>query len=145
MSGRDNIPISQEILELLLIPSTATLTSVLNKKGLWNTFMHGVAPLKPGMKMVGPAFTMRYIPAREDLDRTGAVDNLKDVQRIGIEQIQPGEVLVIDARGIAGRGPWARSWLPGYTCGARPGSLAMAHTGIVRPSRRLGCRPMQRL
>lgn len=60
--------------------------------------MHGVAPLRPNMKMAGPAFTLRYIPMREDLD-PGTVDNLKDVQRIGIEQIGEGEVLVIDARG----------------------------------------------
>jgi regulator of RNase E activity RraA len=49
--------------------------------------------------MAGPAFTLRYIPAREDLDRGQPTDNLTDVQRIGIEQIGPGEVLVIDARG----------------------------------------------
>lgn len=97
-------PISQNIIDQLLIPSTATLTSVLNKRGLWNTFMHGVRPLKPDMKMAGPAFTMRYIPAREDIDHTGTVDNLTDIQRIGIEQIGPGEVLVIDARGVTNAG-----------------------------------------
>jgi regulator of RNase E activity RraA len=91
--------ISQEVLALLAIPSTATLTTVLNHKGLWNTFMEEVRPLKPGMRLVGPAFTMRYIPAREDLDRGGVIDNLTDVQRVGIEQIPPGAVLVIDARG----------------------------------------------
>ena len=100
----DTIDISQHTLHALRIPSTATLTSVLNKKGLWNTFMHGVQPLKPGMKMVGLAFTMRYIPAREDLDRGGSVDNRTDIQRLGIEQIQPGEVLVIDARGQTAAG-----------------------------------------
>ena len=90
--------ISRETLDLLLIPSTATLTSVLRQHGITWTFMHGVAPLRPNMKMAGPAFTLRYIPMREDLD-PGTVDNLKDVQRIGIEQIGEGEVLVIDARG----------------------------------------------
>ena len=90
--------ISRETLDLLLIPSTATLTSVLRQHGITWTFMHGIAPLKPNMKMAGPAFTLRYIPMREDLD-PGTVDNLKDVQRIGIEQIDEGEVLVIDARG----------------------------------------------
>ncbi len=90
--------ISRETLNLLLIPSTATLTSVLRQHGITWTFMNGVAPLKPNMKMAGPAFTLRYIPMREDLD-PGVVDNLKDVQRIGIEQIDEGEVLVIDARG----------------------------------------------
>ena len=92
-------PVSQETLEQLMIPSTATLTSRLNKRGLWNTFMRNVSPLKPGMKMAGPAFTMRYIPAREDLDHNDQIDNRTDIQRIGIEQIGAGEVLVIDARG----------------------------------------------
>ena len=90
--------ISRETLDLLLIPSTATLTSVLRQHGITQTFMHGVAPLRPNMKMAGPAFTLRYIPMREDLD-PGTVDNLKDVQRVGIEQINEGEVFVIDARG----------------------------------------------
>ena len=84
--------ISRETLDLLLIPSTATLTSVLRQHGITWTFMHGVSPLRPNMKMAGPAFTLRYIPMREDLD-PGIVDNLKDVQRIGIEQISEGEVL----------------------------------------------------
>jgi regulator of RNase E activity RraA len=100
----DPIEVTQETLDKLLRPSTATLTSVLNHQGLWNTFMRGVSPLKPGMKMAGSAFTLRYIPAREDLDRTGSVDNLTDVQRVGIEQIGPNEVLVIDARGDTSAG-----------------------------------------
>jgi regulator of RNase E activity RraA len=78
--------------------STATLTSVLRNKGLHNTFMHNVVPLQSDARMVGRAFTLRYIPAREDLDEV-PLDNLKDVQRIGIEQIGAGDVLVIDARG----------------------------------------------
>ena len=90
--------ISRETLALLLIPSTATLTSVLRQHGITRTFMHGVAPLRPNMKMAGPAFTLRYLPMREDLD-PGTVDNLKDVQRVGIEQIGEGEVFVVDARG----------------------------------------------
>ena len=87
-----------ELGDKLRTASTATLTSVLRNKGLHNTFMHEVAPLKSDMKMVGRAFTLRYIPAREDLDEV-PLDNLKDVQRIGIERIDEGEVLVIDARG----------------------------------------------
>ena len=87
-----------ELGDKLRAASTATLTSVLRNKGLHNTFMHEVAPLKSDMKMVGRAFTLRYIPAREDLDEV-PLDNLKDVQRIGIERIDEGEILVIDARG----------------------------------------------
>ena len=87
-----------ELSEKLKVASTATLTSVLRNKGLHNTFMHQVAPLAPDMQMVGRAFTLRYIPAREDLDEV-PLDNLKDVQRIGIEQVTAGDVFVIDARG----------------------------------------------
>ena len=87
-----------ELSAKLKTSSTATLTSGLRNKGLHNTFMHQVAPLKPDMQMVGRAFTLRYIPAREDLDEV-PLDNLKDVQRIGIERIAEGELLVIDARG----------------------------------------------
>ena len=94
----DQVQVSKETLNQLMVPSTATLTSILNKHGLWNTFMYNVAPLKPGMKMAGPAYTMRYIPSREDVDRI-PVDNLVDIQRVGIEQISEGDVFVIDARG----------------------------------------------
>lgn len=94
----EEITVTQETLDKLMIPSTATITSALNKRGLWNTFMYDVSPLKPGMKMAGPAYTMRYIPSREDVDRI-PVDNLVDKQRVGIEEIPPGSVLVIDARG----------------------------------------------
>ena len=87
-----------ELSDKLKMASTATLTSVLRNKGLHNTFMHNVVPLESDVRMVGRAFTLRYIPAREDLDEV-PLDNLKDVQRIGIEQIGAGDVLVIDARG----------------------------------------------
>ena len=86
-----------ELSAKLKTASTATLTSVLRNKGLHNTFMHQVTPLKPDMQMVGRAFTLRYIPAREYSDEV-PLDNLKDVQRIGIERIAEGELLVIDAR-----------------------------------------------
>jgi regulator of RNase E activity RraA len=91
--------LTPEIVELLRRSSTATLTSVLARYGLRNTFLLGVRPLTPGQRMVGVAFTLRYIPAREDLDHTGTVDNLTDPQRLAVERIGPGEVLVIDARG----------------------------------------------
>ncbi|MCC7261276.1 MAG: ribonuclease activity regulator RraA [Candidatus Latescibacteria bacterium] len=91
-------PDTAELARQFLIPSTATLTSALRKYGLTNTYLHQVAPLRPGMKMAGPAFTLRYIPAREDLN-AGEVDNLRDAQRVAIEQLPPGQVFAIDARG----------------------------------------------
>ena len=90
--------VTQETLDRLRVPSTATLTSVLKGRGLGNTFLHEVAPLRPDTTLAGRAFTLRYIPAREDLVDV-PMDNLTDQQRVGIEQMQTGDVLVIDARG----------------------------------------------
>ena len=102
----DPAPSSQldaKVAEQLNQVSTATLTSVLLKLGLRNTFMTDVHPLSgPGTRLVGQAYTMRYIPMREDLDADaleGRFDNLKNPQRIGIESVGPGDVLVMDARG----------------------------------------------
>lgn len=92
-------PINDETWELLRLPSTATLTTVLAHLGLWNTFLTGVRPLTPDARMVGQAFTLRYIPAREDLDRSGHYDNLTDPQRLAVERVGPRDALVIDARG----------------------------------------------
>ncbi|HWC80410.1 MAG TPA: ribonuclease activity regulator RraA [Pseudonocardiaceae bacterium] len=79
--------------------STASLTSELLKLGFRNTFMGGVRPLRPGNRMVGYAFTLRYIPAREDHDLEVDYDNQTNPQRIAVETIGPDQVLVIDARG----------------------------------------------
>ena len=94
-----------ELSEKLKVASTATLTSVLRNKGLHNTFMHQVAPLAPDMQMVGRAFTLRYIPAREDLDEV-PLDNLKDVQRIGIEQVTAAMCSSLMHAATLAPGPW---------------------------------------
>ena len=60
--------LSTEAIATLSHVSTATITTVLLKKGLRNIWMRGTKPLKPGLKrLVGPAFTLRFVPAREDL------------------------------------------------------------------------------
>lgn len=79
--------------------STATLTSQLMKRGFRNTFIAGLTPTRPDLRMVGRALTLRYVPAREDLDVRVEFDNLKNVQRLAVEAIEEGQVLVIDARG----------------------------------------------
>ncbi len=62
------MPLDPKIIETLKGVSTATLTTVLLKKGLRNVWMRGTKPLKPGQgRVVGPAFTLRFVPAREDL------------------------------------------------------------------------------
>jgi regulator of RNase E activity RraA len=64
--------LSDETRRLLELTSTATLTTQLFKRGLRNTFVQGVRRLTPGAPvMVGEAFTLRMIPAREDLDHPG--------------------------------------------------------------------------
>ena len=92
----------EHVSEQLRHVSTATLTSVLLKLGLRNTFMTDVHPIHPGTRMVGKAYTLRYIPMREDLDGDaleGRFDNQTNPQRIAVEHVGVGDVLVMDARG----------------------------------------------
>lgn len=79
--------------------STATLCTALFKRGLRNQFIQDVRPLQaaPGT-MVGEAFTLRYIPAREDLNPITVFQDPNHPQRQAIEQCPPGAVLVIDSR-----------------------------------------------
>jgi len=81
--------------------STATLTTQLFKRGFRNVFMQGIAPLRKynNGNMVGPAFTLRNIPAREDLDVLDSFQDPEHPQRKGIESTPPGSVLVQDCRG----------------------------------------------
>ncbi|MDQ3808810.1 MAG: ribonuclease activity regulator RraA [Chloroflexota bacterium] len=88
-----------EVLELARATTTATLSSQLQKRGFVHTFMHGVLPLRPDLRLVGYAFTLRYIPTREDLERSGEFDNRTNQQRVAVESVGPEDVLVIDARG----------------------------------------------
>ena len=61
-------PLDPKAVEVLSGVSTATLTTVLLKKGLRNVWMRGTQPLRPGQpRLVGRAFTLRFVPAREDL------------------------------------------------------------------------------
>jgi regulator of RNase E activity RraA len=86
--------------ELLGRVSTATLTTVLFKRGFRNVFIQGIGPLNPAApRMVGPAYTLRYIPAREDLDHLGVFEDRTHPQRKGVEECPPGHVFVIDSRG----------------------------------------------
>lgn len=81
--------------------STATLCTQLFKRGFRNVFIQGIAQLTSpsGGNLVGPAFTMRNIPSREDLDQISAFDNPNHPQRKAIESVPPGHVLVLDCRG----------------------------------------------
>ena len=79
--------------------STATLCSALFKRGLRNQFIQNVLPLNSNLpNMVGEAFTLRYIPAREDLNPMTVFQDPKHPQRVAIEECPPGAVMVIDSR-----------------------------------------------
>lgn len=79
--------------------STATLCTALYKRGLRNQFIQDVRPLNPTLpNMVGEAFTLRYIPAREDLNPVSVFQDRAHPQRKAVEDCPPGCVFVIDSR-----------------------------------------------
>jgi len=89
-------PITREKLEHV---STATIATSLFKRGLRNQFIQHVLPLKKMTKtMVGEAFTLRYIPAREDLNPIEVFRNPEHPQRKAVESCPKGAVMVIDSR-----------------------------------------------
>jgi regulator of RNase E activity RraA len=94
----DSERLDSKLIDKVNTISTATLTTQLLNRGLRNTFMQGLYPLQPNLRMAGYAFTLRMIPAREDL-ADELYDNTKNVQRLAVEAVGEGEVLVIDARG----------------------------------------------
>lgn len=79
--------------------STASIATALFKRGLRNQFIQGVARLAPKPEnMVGQAFTLRYIPAREDRNPITVFRDPNHPQRVAVETCPPGAVLVMDAR-----------------------------------------------
>lgn len=93
-------PFDDRIKAKLLAVSTATLSTCLFKRGFRNQYVQGVAPLNPeAARMAGPAYTLRYIPAREDVDVLAAFADRSHPQRKGVEDCPPGAVFVIDSRG----------------------------------------------
>jgi regulator of RNase E activity RraA len=95
----------------LMAVSTATLCTTLFKRGLKNQFIQDVRPLNPGLpNRVGPAFTLRYIPAREDLNTLAAFQDRQHPQRQALDinlpigcgdvAVWPGDVVVGDGEGV---------------------------------------------
>jgi regulator of RNase E activity RraA len=93
-------PVAPQILEQLRHISTATLTTQLFKLGFRNTFLSGVRPLNPALRMAGEAVTVRFVPAREDLATFEAIGQPGYPQRKAIDELEPGQVLVLDCRNI---------------------------------------------
>lgn len=98
------MPLDASIKEILEGVSTATLTTVLLKKGLRNIWLRGTRPLQPGQpRLVGAAFTLRFVPAREDLATPESWSSPTST-RAAIEQMPEGCIAVVDAMGVSDAG-----------------------------------------
>jgi len=109
--------------------STATLTTVLLKKGLRNVWLRGTKPIRPGEKrLVGRAFTLRFVPAREDLATPESWSSPRST-RAAIEAMPAGCIAVVDAMGVADAGIFGD-----ILCArmARRGVAALVTDGVVR-------------
>jgi len=94
-----------EVLKQLGGISTATLTMQLLKRGLRNCFIVGARPLNPSTcHFAAQAYTLRFIPMREDLSRVEVLGDPEYPPRKAVEDIPPGQAMVIDARGETGAG-----------------------------------------
>lgn len=95
------VHVPTEVLDRLAKVSSGSLTTQLYIKGFRQPVLHGLAPLNKKIKpFAGRAYTMRFIPAREDVDVYGNLTTQPDadnLQWVGVEQIEPGHVLVIDS------------------------------------------------
>src|SRR5829696_1291829 len=125
MSSLDAAP----ALKALTGVTTATLTTILLKKGLRNVWIRGAFPIAPGApRIAGRAFTVRFIPAREDL-ATPASWSSPQSTRAAIEDMPAGCVAVVDANGVKDAGFWGD-----ILCArmAKRGVAALVSDGVVR-------------
>ena len=96
--------VDQNIIETLSTITTATLSTLLLKKGLRNVWIRGARPLKDGQpRIVGRAFTLRFVPAREDLATPESWSSPRST-RAAIEAMPQGCVAVVDAMGVTDAG-----------------------------------------
>lgn len=124
-------PDDAETFKVLSGVTTATLTTVLLKKGLRNVWIRGAFPITPsagGQRIVGRAFTLRFVPAREDLATPESWSSPKST-RAAIEQMPEGCIAVVDANGVRDAGFWGD-----ILCArmARRGVAALVSDGVVR-------------
>jgi regulator of RNase E activity RraA len=98
------MPPDKDLLQTLSAVSTATITTILLKKGLRNVWLRGCRPLRSGLpRVVGPAFTLRFVPMREDLATPESWSSPRST-RAAIEEMPEGCVAVVDAMGITDAG-----------------------------------------
>ncbi len=123
------MPLDAAAIKTLEQVSTATLTTVLLKKGLRNVWMRGTRPLRAGLpRVVGPAFTLRFVPAREDLATPESWSSPRST-RAAIEAMPAGCVAVVDAMGITDAGIFGDILAARM---AKRGVAALVSDGVVR-------------
>lgn len=99
-----NMQLEPRVLEILSGITTATLTTLLLKKGLRNVWLRGARPLRAGQpRLVGRAFTLRFVPAREDLATPESWSSPIST-RAAIEDMPAGCIAVVDAMGVSDAG-----------------------------------------
>src|SRR3979409_1140839 len=99
-SNMTTAPLSGETIKNFLYDSTATGAMQMLKRGFRNSAVNGVRPLNPkAARLVGPAYTLRYIPGREDLDKPPTSNDPPSAQRAASEETPAGCVLVIGTEG----------------------------------------------
>lgn len=104
MSNPINMQLDARTVEILSGITTATLTTLLLKKGLRNVWLRGTRPLRPGQpRLVGRAFTLRFVPAREDLATPESWSSPIST-RAAIEDMPAGCIAVVDAMGVTDAG-----------------------------------------
>jgi len=121
--------IDSRVIETLSMVTTATITTVLLKKGLRNVWLRGARPLKPDQpRLVGLAFTLRFVPAREDLATPESWSSPKST-RSAIEAMPEGCIAVVDANGVTNAGIFGD-----ILCArmAKRGVAALVTDGVVR-------------
>jgi regulator of RNase E activity RraA len=116
-------------IDILSAVTTATITTILLKKGLRNVWMRGTRPLRSGeQRRVGRAFTLRFVPAREDLATPESWSSPKST-RAAIEDMPAGCIAVVDAMGVTDAGIFGD-----ILCArmAKRGVTALVTDGVLR-------------
>jgi len=124
-----SLDLAPGVIETLSKVTTATLTTVLLKKGLRNVWMRGARPIRTGQpRLVGRAFTLRFVPAREDL-ATPASWGSPISTRAAIEDMPAGCIAVVDSMGVQDAGIFGD-----ILCArmAKRGITALVTDGVVR-------------
>ena len=129
MNNTVNMQLDAKAIDILSQVTTATLTTLLLKKGLRNVWLRGTRPLRPGQpRLVGRAFTLRFVPAREDLATPESWSSPIST-RAAIEDMPAGCVAVVDAMGVTDAGVFGDILC---TRMVKRGVAALVTDGVVR-------------